>query len=191
MVLSALLFSSGRFSPSRSSPDIGWTTPSLSQPNSNFVGSNWKLPDGAAMIYATIDATVPATLDAAIPQGRFSLLLPVTSGEKDVAFALPPVASSGLLDPEAGGSAATDSEGKVYVLLVDAELESGGAVVRTAKLAPVLLVWYAAESDLKGHVSIEFLPVPVESAFVRTYLRRFEGWMLEKVQGELQATAAQ
>ena len=94
-----------------------------------------------------------------------------------------PVASSGLPDLKARGAAATDSEGKVYVLLVDAdaELESGGAVFRTAKLPPVLLVWYAAESDSKGHVSIEFLPVPLESAFV---LRMFEGWMLEKVQGE-------
>ena len=53
-----------------------------------------------------------ATLDAAIPG-------------KDVAFALPPVASCGLTDPEARGAAATDSEGKVYVLLVDAELGCG------------------------------------------------------------------
>ena len=102
MVLSALLFSSGRSSSSRFSLDIGWTTPSLSQPNSNVVGSNWKLPDGAAMIDATMDATAVATLDAAIPQARFSLSLPVTSGEKDVAFALPPVASGVCLTLKPG-----------------------------------------------------------------------------------------
>ena len=168
-----------------------WTTPSLSQPNSNVSGSNWKLSDGAAMSDATIGAIAAATLDAAT-QPRLSLSLPVTSGERNEAFALLPVASSCLSDPEAqaGAAAATDSEGEVYVLLVDAELEGGGTAVRGAKLAPVLLVLYAAESDLKGHVSIEFLPVPLESAFLLTYLGRFDGWMLENVPGEMQATAA-
>ena len=127
MVLSALLFSAGRFSPSRFSLDTGWTTPSLSQPNSNVHGSIWKLSDGAAMSDAMIDA---------IAAPRFSLSLQVTSGERNEAFALPLVASSGLPDPEprAGGRWSVE--------------------VRTAKLAPVLLVLYAAESDLKGHVSI-------------------------------------
>ena len=54
----------------------------------------------------------------------------------------------------------------------------------------MLLVFPAAESDLKGHVSIVFLPVPLESAPVLTYLGRFEGWMLEYLRGDVQATAA-
>ena len=85
MVLSSLLFSSGRFSPSR------FSLPSLSQPNANDSSSNRKLSGGAATSDATIGATAAATLDAA----RLSLLLPVTFGERNEAFALPPVASCG------------------------------------------------------------------------------------------------
>ena len=185
MVLSALLLSSGRFSPSRFSLDMGWTTPSLSQPNSKVSGSNGKLPDSAAMCDATFDATAAATLDAAF-QARFFLLLPVTSWERNEAFALPPVASSGLSDPEAqaGAGVATDFEGKVHVPLVDAFLERSGA------MAPVLLVYPACESDLKGHVSIVFLPAPLVSASVLPHLERFEGWMLEYFRDDVQATAA-
>ena len=136
----------------------------MSQPNSKVSGSNWKLPDRAAMCDATFDATAAATLDAAI-QARLFPLLPVTSWERNEAFASPLVASSGQFDPEAraGAEAATDFEGKAHVPLVDAELEGSGA------MASVLLVFHAAESDLKGHVSTVFLPVPLESAPVLTF----------------------
>ena len=115
MVLSASLFSSGRFSPSRFTLGMGLTTPSLSQPNSKVSGSNWKLPGRAAMCDATFDASAAATLDAAI-QARLFPLLPVTSWERNEAFASPPVASSAQFDPEAraGAGAATDFEGKVH-----------------------------------------------------------------------------
>ena len=185
MVLSALLFSSGRFSPSRFSLDMGWTTPSLSQPNSKVSGSNWKLLDRAAMCDATFDATAAATLDAA-SQARLFPLLPVTSWERNEAFASPLVASSGQPDPEAraGAGAATDFEGKVCVPLVDAVLEGSGA------MAPVLLVYPACESDLKGYVSFVFLPAPLVLALVLPHLESFEGWMLECFRDDVQATAA-
>ena len=51
-----------------------WTTPSLSQPNSKVSGSNWKLPDRAAMCDATFDATAAATMSAAIQARLFPLL---------------------------------------------------------------------------------------------------------------------
>ena len=107
-------------------------------------------------------------------------MLPVTSWERNEAFASPPVASSGHLDPEAraGAGAATDSEDTVCVPLVDAMLEGIGA------MAPVLLVYPACESDLKGYVSIVFLPA------LLVYLERFDGWMLRYFQDEVQATAA-
>ena len=185
MVLSASLFSSGRFSPSRFSLDMGWTTPSLSQPNSKVSCSNWKLLDRAAMCDPTLDATAAATPDAAI-QARLFQLLPVTSWERNEAFASPPVASSGQPDPEAwaGAGATTDSEGEVCVPLVDAMLEGSGAV------APVLLVYPACESDLKGYVSIVFLPAPLVLAPTLPHLERFDGWMLEYFQDDVQATAA-
>ena len=125
----------------------------MSQPNSKVSGSNWKLPDRAAMCDATFDATAAATLDAAF-LARLFPLLPVTSWERNEAFASPPVASSGHHDPEARAGAATDSEDTVCVPLVDAMLEESGA------MAPVLLVYSACESDLKGYVSIVFLPAP-------------------------------
>ena len=53
----------------------------------------------------------------------------------------------------------------------------------------MLLVFHAVESDLKGHMSIVFLPVPLESAPVLPFFGRFEGWMLEFLRGNLQATA--
>ena len=185
MVLSALLFPSGRFSPSRFSLVSCWTTPSLSQPNSKVSGSNWTLPDFAAMCYATFDATAAATLDAAF-LARLFPLLPVTSWERNEAFASPPVASSGLLDLEAraGAGAATDSEDTVFVPLVDAMLDGIGAV------APVLLVYPACESDSKGYVSIVFLPAPLVLAPTLLHLERFDGWMLRYFQDEVQATAA-
>ena len=86
-VLSALLFSSGRFSPSRFSLDLGWTTPSLSQPNSNVSGSNWKLSDCAAMSDATIGATAAATLDAAT-QARLSLFASSGRGTRPLPYRL-------------------------------------------------------------------------------------------------------
>ena len=181
MVLPALLFSSGRISPSRFSLVSCWTTPSLSQPNSKVSGSNWKLPDRAAMC----DATAATTMSAAI-QARLFPLLPVTSWERNEAFASPPVASSGQLDPEAraGAGAATDYEDKVCVPLVDAMLEGSGA------MAPVLLVYPACESDLKGYVSIVFLPAPLVLAPTLPHLERFDGWTLGYFQDGVQATAA-
>ena len=111
----------GRLSPSRFSLVMCRTTPSLSQPNSKVSGSNWKLLDRAAMCDATFDATAAATLSEA----RLFPLLPVTSWERNEAFASPRVASSGQPDPEAraGAGAATDSENKVCVPLVDVMLE--------------------------------------------------------------------
>ena len=53
----------------------------------------------------------------------------------------------------------------------------------------MLLVLHAVESDLKGHMSIVFLPVPLESAPVLPFFGRFEGWMLEFLRGNVQATA--
>ena len=72
------------------------------------------LPDRAAMCDATFDATAAATLDAAF-LARLFPLLPDTSWERNEAFASPPVASSGHLDPEARAraGAATDSEDTV------------------------------------------------------------------------------
>ena len=207
MVLSALLFPSGRFSPSRFSLVSCWTTPSLSQPNSKVSGSNWKLPDRAAMCDATFDATAAATLDAAF-LARLFPLLPVTSWERNEAFASPPVASSGHLDPEArAGAAATDSEDTVCVPLVDAMLEGIGAMApvllvspaselvgamleRIGAMAPVLLVNPASETDLKGYVSIAFLPAPLVFAPTLPHLERFDGWTLRYFQDVVQATAA-
>ena len=96
------------------------------------------------------------------------------------------VDSSGQPDPEAwaGAGAATDSEGKVCVPLVDAMLEGSGA------MAPVLLVDLACESDLKGYVSIVFLPAPLVLAPALLHLERFDGWMLGSFQDDVQATAA-
>ena len=180
MVLSALLCSSGRFSPSRFSLVTCWTTP-----YSKVSGSNWKLPDRAAMCDVKFDATAAATLSDAI-QARLFPLLPVTPWERNEAFASPPVASSGQPDPEAraGAGAATDSEDKVCVPLVDAMLEMSGAI------ATVLLVHPACESDLKGYVSIVFLPAPLVSAPTLPHLERFDGWMLGYFQDDVQATAA-
>ena len=207
MVLSALLFPSGRFSPSRFSLVSCWTTPSLSQPNSKVSGSNWKLPDRAAMCDATFDATAAATLDAAF-LARLFPLLPVTSWERNEAFASPPVASSGHLDPEArAGAAATDSEDTVCVPLVDVMLEGIGAMAplllvspasefvgamleRIGAMAPVLLVNPASETDLKGYVSIAFLPAPLVFAPTLPHLERFDGWTLRYFQDVVQATAA-
>ena len=126
-----------------------------------------------------------ATLDAAF-LARLFPLLPVTSWERNEAFASPPVASSGHLDPEAraGAGAATDSEDTVCVLLVDAMLEGSGA------MAPVLLVYPACESDLKGYVSIVFLPAPLVLAPTLLHLERFDGWTLGYFQDDVQATAA-
>ena len=72
----------------------------------------------------------------------------------------------------------------VCVLLVDAMVEGSGA------MAPVLLVYPACESDLKGHVSIVFLPAPLVLAPALPHLERFDGWMLEYFQDDVQATAA-
>ena len=137
------------------------------------------------MCYATFDATAAATLDAAF-LARLFPLLPVTSWERNEAFASPPVASSGLLDFEAraGAGAATDSEDTVCVPLVGAMLEGIGA------MAPVLLVHPACESDLKGYVSIVFLPAPLVVAPTLLHLERFAGWILRYFQYEVQATAA-
>ena len=57
-------------------------------------------------------------------------------------------------------------------------------------MASVLLVFHAVESDLKGHVSIVFLPVPLESAPVLTFFGGLEGWMLEFLRSNVQVTAA-
>ena len=114
-------------------------------------GSNWKLLDRAAMCDATL---------MRLRLGRwmlrfwpaFSSCFQSPLGERNEASASPPVASGGHLDPEAraGAGAATDSEDTVCVPLVDAMLEGSGA------MAPVLLVYPACESDLKGYVSIVF-----------------------------------
>ena len=184
MVLSALLFSSGRFSPSRFSLDLGWTTPSLSQPNSNVSGSNWKLSDGAAMSDATIDAIVAATLDAATrPAFSCCFLSPLGRGTRPLPCRLWLLVVCLTLKPGLKLEPRLIFEGKVHVPLVNAELEERGA------MAPVLLVFHAAESDLKGHVSIAFLPVLLESAPVLPFFGRFEGWMLEFLRGNVQATA--
>ena len=148
----------------------------MSQPNSKVSGSNWKLLDRAAMCDATFDATAAATLDAAF-LARLFPLLPVTSWERNEAFASPPVASSGHLDPEAlaGAGAATDSEDTVCVPLVDAMLEGSGA------MAPV----HAGLS-----VSVLILPTPLVLAPTLPHLERFDGWTLRYFQDDVQATAA-
>ena len=109
-------------------PDSLWTV--LFQPNSKVSGSNWKLPDRAAMCDTTFDATAAATLDAAI-LARLFPLLPVTSWERNEAFAWLPAVT---LDPEAraGAGAATDSEDTVCVPLVNAMLEGSGAMAPCA-----------------------------------------------------------
>ena len=50
-------------------------------------------------------------------------------------------------------------------------------------MAPVLLVYPACESDLKGYVSFVFLPAPLVLAPVLPHLESFEGWMLEYFPG--------
>ena len=55
--------------------DTGWTAPSLSQPNSK-VGPTWKMPDGAVMDAAMIDATAAAMAGAATLQALLLLSFP-------------------------------------------------------------------------------------------------------------------
>ena len=57
-------------------------------------------------------------------------------------------------------------------------------------MAPVLLVYPACESDLKGNVSIVFLPALLVLAPTLPHLERFDGWTLGYFQNDVQATAA-
>ena len=185
MVLSALLFPSGRFSPSRFSLVSCWTTPSLSQPNSKVSGSNWKLLDRAAMCDATFDATAAATMSAAI-QARLFPLLPVTSWERNEALPhrLWLLAVSLTLKP------GLELVPRLILRIRSAFLWWMRCFEGSCAMAPVLLVYPACESDLKGYVSIVFLPAPLVLAPTLPHLERFDGWTLGYFQDDVQATAA-